>query len=55
MVTKTLVREAATTEELASQVPAPLRVEELADRIVPIEPRISPDGARVAFVADPVS
>jgi len=55
MVTKTLVREEATTEERSSQVPAPLRVEELADRIVPVDPRISPDGARVVFVADPVS
>lgn len=33
---------------------APLRPEEIADRIVPSDPHISPDGARVVFVADPV-
>jgi dipeptidyl aminopeptidase/acylaminoacyl peptidase len=55
MVTKSLVREAAAAEQPSRQDPAPLRVEELADRIVPIDPRIAPDGARVAFVADPVS
>jgi dipeptidyl aminopeptidase/acylaminoacyl peptidase len=39
-----------------SQVPVkPLMPEEIADRIVPSDPRISPDGSRVVFVASPAS
>lgn len=37
-----------------SQARLPLVPEELTDRIVPFDPRISPDGARVVFVAAPV-
>jgi Tol biopolymer transport system component len=32
----------------------PLSPEEIVDRIVPADPQISPDGSRVAFVAEPV-
>src|SRR3712207_9422205 len=35
--------------------PRPLTPEELADRTVPSDPRISPDGSRVVFVASPAS
>jgi dipeptidyl aminopeptidase/acylaminoacyl peptidase len=41
--------------DLTCQGPSkPLMPEELADRIVPSDPRISPDGSRVVFVAAPV-
>ncbi len=33
---------------------APLAPEELADRLLPVDPRLSPDGRSVAFVAAPV-
>ena len=51
---------AETREDLAdlstSQDPSqPLQPEELADRVIPTDPQISPDGTRVVFVAAPVS
>jgi dipeptidyl aminopeptidase/acylaminoacyl peptidase len=33
--------------------PSPLMPEEIADRLVPSDPRISPDGSRVVFVVSP--
>jgi dipeptidyl aminopeptidase/acylaminoacyl peptidase len=41
--------------DVTSQRPSkPLMPEELADRIVPSDPRISPDGSTVVFVAAPI-
>jgi dipeptidyl aminopeptidase/acylaminoacyl peptidase len=45
-------RVAARVDEKSGE--RPLRPEELADRVVPSDPRIAPDGSRVAFSADPV-
>ena len=39
--------------EQVSVEPSPFTPEELADRVVPAEPRISPDGRSVVFVAAP--
>ncbi len=41
--------------DVTSQGPSkPLMPEELADRIMPSDPRISPDGSKVVFVAAPI-
>ncbi|MDF2762573.1 MAG: hypothetical protein K0S83_1307, partial [Thermomicrobiales bacterium] len=39
----------------SSGPPNPLMPDEIADRTVPSDPRISPDGSRIVFVASPVS
>ncbi len=44
---------AAPADAVAAGAPKPLTPEELADRIVPSDPRISSDGRAVAFVAAP--
>lgn len=50
LVTKTLAVERVSVEAVAAPA-AVITPEELADRVVPSDPRISPDGDRVAFVA----
>jgi dipeptidyl aminopeptidase/acylaminoacyl peptidase len=44
---------AVSTPAAPTAAASPLSAEELADRLVPEDPRISPDGAAVAFVAAP--
>jgi dipeptidyl aminopeptidase/acylaminoacyl peptidase len=39
----------------SSGPPNPLTPDEIADRTVPSDPRISPDGSRIVFVASPMS
>lgn len=53
VATPTSTRRGATTVT-ASEADAPLTPQELADRMVPADPRISPDGRRVLFTAAPV-
>jgi dipeptidyl aminopeptidase/acylaminoacyl peptidase len=54
-LTATLTKFEVAPGDRTSQGPAkPLMPEELVDRIVPSDPRISPDGSRVVFVATPV-
>jgi dipeptidyl aminopeptidase/acylaminoacyl peptidase len=47
--------EALATASACQRPLLPLTPEEIADRIVPTDPRISPDGSRVVFVASPAS
>ena len=54
MVVKSRAREQVMPMEKASR-PAELSPEELADRVEPRDPRISPDGSAVVFVASPAS
>jgi dipeptidyl aminopeptidase/acylaminoacyl peptidase len=56
LVTKTpAARPRAATESSAgTETGTPLTPEELADRLVPADPQISPDGSRVVFAAAPV-
>ena len=54
LVTKTLPAEPASAVDAGTAPAAIIAPEELADRIVPSDPRVSPDGSRVAFVAAPV-
>ena len=55
MSTTTPTREAHTATSSHQKRPSPLTPEELADRIVPSDPRISPDGSRVAFIVSAAS
>ncbi len=55
MATKALVQIRAEAAEHAPGSLLPLIPEEIADRVVPTDPRISPDGTRVVFVAGPSS
>jgi len=55
-LTATMPKQEVFSGDRTSQVPAKaLRPEEIADRIVPSDPRISPDGSRVVFVASTAS
>ncbi|MCD6032196.1 MAG: hypothetical protein K0S78_4378, partial [Thermomicrobiales bacterium] len=55
MVTKTLPADhIATAEMAAAGATDVISPEELADRVVPSDAGIAPDGSRVAFVAAPV-
>ena len=54
MVTNISGAARASAADAAVSTAAVITPEELADRIVPADPRISPDGSRVAFVAAPV-
>ena len=54
MVTTVAPKSPISTPQRQESDWAPLRPEEIADRVVPSDPRISPDGSRVVFVADPV-
>jgi dipeptidyl aminopeptidase/acylaminoacyl peptidase len=54
LVTKTLVADRVSTADAVAASTDIITAEELADRMVPADPRISPDGSRVAFVAAPV-
>jgi dipeptidyl aminopeptidase/acylaminoacyl peptidase len=54
LVVKSPPREAVVTPNTDCAGSLPLSPEELADRMIPEDPRISPDGSRVAFVAAPV-
>ncbi len=54
MITATKKSEVLVTDLTRQGSSKPLTPEELADRIVPSDPRISPDGSRVVFVAAPV-
>ncbi len=51
MVTKTLAADRISTADEVDASTGVITPEEIADRIVPTDPRISPDGSRVAFVA----
>ena len=53
LVTKSLAAKRVSVEAVAAPA-AVITPEELSDRVVPSDPRISPDGNRVAFVAAPV-
>ena len=55
MTTATKKREELVAEATSHAQSKPLMPEELADRIVPSDPRISPDGSKVVFVAAPAS
>lgn len=54
MVTKSPIRDIIAVQQPASTTGAPLTPEELADRVAPSDPQISPDGSRVVFVAAPM-
>ncbi|MGH2614560.1 MAG: prolyl oligopeptidase family serine peptidase, partial [Thermomicrobiales bacterium] len=54
MVTKTPVQTRPASRRAGSGF-VPLTPEELADRIVPSDPHLSPDGSRVVFVATPAA
>ncbi|MBA2596140.1 MAG: PD40 domain-containing protein [Chloroflexia bacterium] len=55
LVTKSLVPAAAVAKTQSISGADALAPEEIADRLIPTDPRISPDGSRVVFVARPAS
>ncbi len=54
LVTKTLAADRVSTADAVINASGAITPEEIAERMVPADPRISPDGSRVAFVAAPV-
>jgi dipeptidyl aminopeptidase/acylaminoacyl peptidase len=55
-LTTTVPKQEVLTGDRTGQLPGkPLMPEEIADRIVPSDPRVSPDGSHVVFVASPAS
>jgi dipeptidyl aminopeptidase/acylaminoacyl peptidase len=52
-MTATAARPIAEARSAPAARPTPMTPEELADRVVPEDPRIAPDGSAVAFVAAP--